>query len=130
MVPPFHPGAGGITAAPILPFGPRRKVRFRVISTALPPLRGVARISHVVPGSRMLDSVTVALTDPGCDQSYRFRSQKRPTIQVPSVTSAKPSPLSWTDLFAAQPHDNEDDRRSAAVRRTGQSTKAARVSLT
>ena len=57
------------TALAILPFGPGRNPRCKTISTSLPPSQGVARSSQVLPGSNTLESITVALTNPACDQS-------------------------------------------------------------
>ncbi len=99
-----------------LPFRPRRKPRLRMSSTALPPSRGAARSSQVLPASKTLESITVAFTDPGWDQSYRHRSQKRPMTQVPSVTSAKFSPLSCTSRWFVLTFDHTSARRGEKSR--------------
>ena len=56
-------------AFPILPLNPGWNSRFTLISTVLPPFRGLAPTSHVLPGSKTLESMTFASTTPGADQS-------------------------------------------------------------
>ena len=58
-----------LIALPIRPFGPLRNVLKSVISTSLPPSLGTARSAKVLPGWMTFDSVTVAVTAPGADQS-------------------------------------------------------------
>jgi hypothetical protein len=54
-------------------------------------LAGPALSSKVEPGTRALESTTVAVTRPGSDHTYRERSQMNPAGPVPpSVTSALP----------------------------------------
>src|SRR3982750_4599723 len=80
-----------------LPLGPRPNSRIHHISTRLPSGVGVAAIFQLLGSAYTLESVTVAVTEPGVDQSYRHRSQLTtgPAL-VPSVTSAHVSPSSWT----------------------------------
>jgi hypothetical protein len=70
------------------------------ISTRLPsPAVGDARISQELPGLKRFDSMAVAFTVPGSDQSYLSRSHTRPKGRghgFPSVTSAHVSPRSWS----------------------------------
>src|SRR5438270_6749499 len=80
-----------------LPLGPRLNSRIHHISTRLPSGVRVAAIFQLLGGAYTLESVTVAVTEPGVDQSYRHRSQLTtgPAL-VPSVTSAHVSPSEWT----------------------------------
>src|SRR5437016_6805600 len=80
-----------------LPLGPRPNSRIHQISTRLPSGVGVAAIFQLLGSAYTLESVTVAVTEPGVDQSYRHRSQLTtgPAL-VPSVTSAHVSPSAWT----------------------------------
>ena len=57
------------------PFGPRPNSRIHHISTRLPSGVGVAAIFQLLGSAYTLEAVTVAVTEPGVDQSYRHRSQ-------------------------------------------------------
>src|SRR5438105_11931226 len=80
-----------LSVQPTLPFRLDRNSRLRRMTTSLPSPRGLAMSSHVLVlrGSSTFESMTVCRMVPGCDQSYRLRSQKTPSRRNPSVTSAK-----------------------------------------
>jgi hypothetical protein len=53
-----------------MPLGLFRNLRCQIISTRLPSAVSVARSSQLLPGTAYtFESVTVALTEPSCDQS-------------------------------------------------------------
>src|SRR5712692_4710919 len=90
-----------LSVQPTLPFRLDRNSRLRRMTTSLPSPRGLAMSSHVLVlrGSSTFESMTVCRMVPGCDQSYRLRSQKTPSRRNPSVTSAKSAPCSCTRRY-------------------------------
>src|SRR5437868_10527963 len=111
-----------------LPLGPRRNSRIHHISTRLPSGVGVAAIFQLLGSAYTLESVTVAVTEPGVDQSYRHRSQLTtgPAL-VPSVTSAHVSPSAWTVSLLTDTAGKMSARRSEKSRAAASTCSGGRV---